>query len=222
MKFLTAVGAAVLVSVVLCAAQQSPQVLSPKTLEAAISANPQGIAAEQLAEQIRSAFGGRDALVRGGAPKIDELTVAWAIELPPAASAGPPPRVARDTGNMSYPMVQVGKTGVWALARHLSHGTAFTWHYEADGRRFGGSQLEVWETHPDARPHPGVPKGAVRFTIDGQVVATVPVDGHGQAQFPTATLTRGAHPVVAEYVPEFGGESPFDPSTGSLLDLLSG
>jgi enterochelin esterase-like enzyme len=162
MKFPTAVFAIVVVYGAVCQAQPSPQTLSPKALEAALAGHPQGAAAEQLAEQIRTAFGGRDALLRGGAQKTDELMVAWAIELPQPASTGLPPRVARDTGNMSYPMTQVGNTGVWALARQLSHGTAFTWHYEADGRRFGGSQLEVWETHPDARPHAGVPKGAVK------------------------------------------------------------
>ena len=44
----------------------------------------------------------------------------------------------------------------------LSHGTAFTWHYEAGDRRFGGGQLEVYETHPDSREQPGVPKGTVK------------------------------------------------------------
>ena len=161
MKFAAALFAIVLVYGSLCQAQSSPEALSPKALEGAIAAKPQGAAAEQLAEQIRTMFGGRDALLAGAAPKTDELLVAWAIELPRAAAAAPP-RVARDTGNMSYPMVQIGNSGVWALTRQLSHGTAFTWHYEADGRRFGGSQLEVWETHPDARSHAGVPKGAVK------------------------------------------------------------
>jgi enterochelin esterase family protein len=51
---------------------------------------------------------------------------------------------------------------VFALVRTVSSGTAFTWHYEAGDRRFGGSQLEVWESHPDSREKPGVPKGSVR------------------------------------------------------------
>jgi enterochelin esterase family protein len=148
------------------AGQQRPAgdaALDPKTLEAALAAKPQGAEAERLAERIRSAFGGREALVRGAAPKTDELNVVWALELaeplPPNAAA---PRVARDTGNASYPMTQVGTTGVYAAVRTLSSGAAFTWHFEAGGRRFGGSQLEVWETHPDSREHPGVPKGTVK------------------------------------------------------------
>src|SRR6185295_13990463 len=161
---------AVLAGILLCgavgAAQQPPTAgpaFDPKTLDAALAAQPQGAEAERLADRIRSAFGGRDALLRGAAAKIDELSVAWALELaealPPNAAA---PRVARDTGNASYPMVQIGTTGVYALVRTLSHGTAFTWHYEAANRRLGGSQLEVWETHPDSRDHPGVPKGIVK------------------------------------------------------------
>src|SRR3954464_10450474 len=58
-------------------------------------------------------------------------------------------------------MVRVGTTGVYRLLRTLSSGTAFTWHYEAGDRRFGGSQLEAWETHPDSREHPGVPHGTL-------------------------------------------------------------
>src|SRR6185295_10772567 len=160
---------AVLAGILLCsavgAAQQPPAAapaLNPKTLEAALAAKPQGAEADRLADRVRSAFGGRDALLRGAAPKIDELSVAWALELAePLPSNTAAPRVARDTGNASYPMVQIGTTGVYALVRTLSSGTAFTWHYEAGNRRFGGTQLEAWETHPDSREHAGVPKGVV-------------------------------------------------------------
>jgi enterochelin esterase family protein len=161
------VASAVLAGLLLCgvarAAQQAPAAaLDPKTLEAALVARPSGAEAERLAERIRTAFGGRDALLRGGAPKIDETNVAWALELAEPLPNAAVPRVARDTGNTSYSMVQVGSTGVYALVRTLSSGTAYTWHYEAGNRRFGGSQLEVWETHPDSRVHPGVPKGVVK------------------------------------------------------------
>src|SRR2546427_13273331 len=98
---------AVLTGILLCggvnAAQQRPAAdpaLDPKTLEAALAAKSQGAEAERLADRIRSAFGGRDALLRGAAPKIDEVNVAWALEL---AERRPPntvaPRVARDTAN---------------------------------------------------------------------------------------------------------------------------
>src|SRR4029450_3142759 len=44
----------------------------------------------------------------------------------------------------------------------LSHGTAFTWHYEVGNRRFGGGQLEVYSRPPEAREQHRVPKGTVR------------------------------------------------------------
>src|SRR5215212_3653512 len=114
MKFSMAV-AGILFCGVVGAAQQRPAAdpaLDPKTLAAALAANPQGAEAERLADRIRTAFGGRDALLRGGAPKIDELSVAWALELAEPAPNGPAPRVARDMGGTSYSMVRVGTTGV--------------------------------------------------------------------------------------------------------------
>jgi enterochelin esterase-like enzyme len=51
---------------------------------------------------------------------------------------------------------------VYAGVTTLSHGTAFTWHYEVGNRRFGGGQLEVYSRPPEAREQHGVPKGTVR------------------------------------------------------------
>jgi enterochelin esterase family protein len=155
-----------IVATAVAAAAQRPPLeasLDAKALEAALAAKPQGADAERLAERIRTAFGGRDVLMRGAAPRIDELTVAWALELSdPLPADALPPRIARDTGNVNYAMTRVGQTNVYALVRTLAHGTAFTWHFEAGNRRFGGSQLEAWETHPDSREHADVPKGIVK------------------------------------------------------------
>src|SRR5215813_4456996 len=62
--------------------------LTPKSLQAALVANPRGAEAEKLASRVREYFG-KDIsdLSKGAAPKIDELTVAWAIEIPDAANA---------------------------------------------------------------------------------------------------------------------------------------
>ena len=68
-------------------------------------------------------------MLPGASPKIDELSVAWALEfaepLPPNVAA---PRVARDTGNASYPMVQVEPPGSMRSSERfrmerLTHGT---------------------------------------------------------------------------------------------------
>jgi enterochelin esterase family protein len=155
--------AAVIVSALVAAvgveAQDSP--LTPGAMAAALAAGPQGADAERLAARIRTTFGG-EALTRGAAPRIDELAVAWAVEVPAAAANARPPRVVADGGGFSLPLTRVGATNVYAAVATLSHGTAFTWHYEAGDRRVGGGQVEVYATHPDSREQPGVPKGTVR------------------------------------------------------------
>jgi enterochelin esterase-like enzyme len=135
--------------------------LTPKTLAAAIAAKPSGADAEELADRVRVYFGA-DALKRGAAPKIDELTVAWALEWPATGTTPVAPRVSADIGNgFNIPLTQIGSTGVYAGVATLSHGTALTWHYEIGNVRVGGGQLEVYETHPDSREQPGVPKGTL-------------------------------------------------------------
>src|SRR6476660_4305015 len=115
---LTALVAACCLSASLLA-QDAP--LTPKSLQAALAAKPEGPEAEKLAERIRTYFGGSETLVKGPAPKIDELTVAWAIEAPQLA-ANVTPRVVADVGYLSVPMVKVGTTGVYAVAVNLAHG----------------------------------------------------------------------------------------------------
>ena len=141
-------------------AQEAPA-LDPKSLAAALAAAPGGPEADRLADRIRAYFGGRDVLMRGAPARVDELTVAFAIEAPSLASTGPGPRAVADHGMFNLPLTKVGTSGVYAGVAHLTHGAAFTWHYEAGGARFGGGQLEVYETHPDARERAGVPKGKV-------------------------------------------------------------
>ena len=141
-------------------AQEAPP-LTPKTLMAALAGKPEGAEADKLAERVRSYFGGSESLMKGAAPKIDELTVAWALDAP-QLPANMTARVVADVGSLNFPLVKVGTGGVYAGVTTLSHGAALTWHYEAGNRRFGGGQLEVWETHPDSREHPGVPKGTVK------------------------------------------------------------
>jgi enterochelin esterase family protein len=158
---------------VLCgvAGAQEPPALTPRSLQAALAAKPEGAEAERLAERIRAYFGGSETLQKGAPPKVDELTVAWALEAaqleawarssPQQAASTPAPRVVADVGAFSLPLTKVGTTGLYAGVAAIAHGTAFTWHYEAGDRRMGGGQLEVYETHPDSREQPGVPKGTV-------------------------------------------------------------
>ena len=143
------------------AAGQDGVTLTPKALQAALTAKPDGAAAAALADQIKAYFGGDENLLKGPGPKTDELTVAWAIEAPQLAP-NVTPRVVADVGFLNLPLARVGTTDVYAAAATLAHGTALSWHYEVGDRRIGGAQLEVYETHPDSREHPGVPKGTVK------------------------------------------------------------
>jgi enterochelin esterase family protein len=147
---------------VLLSAGQDTAPLTPKALEAALAARPAGPDADRLAEQVRVLFGGPDALAKGGPARIDDLTVAWALEAPELPANTPAPRVVSDVVHFTMPLTRIGTTNVYAGVATLSHGTAFSWHYELGDRRIGGAQLEVYETHADSREKPGVPKGVTR------------------------------------------------------------
>src|SRR5262245_50813443 len=112
--------------------------LTPQSLAAAVAAKPTGAAAERLAARVREYFGA-EPLKRGAPPKIDELTVAWALEWPAPAPGSPAPRVSADIGNgFNVTLDQIGTTGVYVGTRTLSNGTALTWHYEIGPARVGG------------------------------------------------------------------------------------
>jgi enterochelin esterase-like enzyme len=144
------------------ATAQDGVTLTPAALASALSAKAEGAEAERLADRIRTWFGGGDSLQKGAAPKIDELNVAWALEVPQLPANAPTPRVVADFGFFTLPLTRVGTSHVYAGVATLSHGTAFSWHYEAGGVRVGGGQLEVYETPADAREQTGVPKGTVK------------------------------------------------------------
>src|SRR5262245_23272725 len=129
--------------------QAQEPALTPKSLAAAVAAKPAGADAERLAARVREYFGA-EPLKRGAPPKIDETTVAWALEWAVPVTGSPPPRVSADIGNgFNVPLAQIGTTGVYVGVTTLSHGAALTWHYEIGPARVGGGQLEVYETHPD-------------------------------------------------------------------------
>ncbi len=157
-------AAIVLVAGAGAARAQDGTALTPKLLQAALDAKPTGAEAEQLAARIRTYFGGAEALAQGGAAKIDDLLVAFAIEAPaPAEPNAPGPRVSSDAVLFMMPLTRVGATNVYAGVAQLAHGTAFTWHYE------------VGDTAPGWRPARSV-RDASR-----QPRTTRRAEGHGQA-----------------------------------------
>jgi enterochelin esterase-like enzyme len=140
-------------------AQQHPMV-DVMAIQAALASNPEGAEAEALADRIREAFGGREALMAGPQPLVEETTVLWAIEIPDHEGRGP--RVFRPAGTVTHNLREVGSSGVYAVAETFSSGEAFGWMYEIGGGEvIGGGNLEVYATHPDAVARPGVPKGTI-------------------------------------------------------------
>jgi enterochelin esterase family protein len=131
--------------------------MTPKRLQSALATKPNGSEAERLAEAIRQYFGPEN-LAKGPAPKVEELTVAWALE-----AANPPaqPRVVSEDGRFTRQLARVGNSDVYAAVVTLPYGTAMRWRYEIGETRLRGGQLEVYTTHPDSREQTGVPKGRV-------------------------------------------------------------
>src|SRR5262249_47988555 len=146
---------AVLFSLTVFAPQENQ--LTPKSLQAALQAKPRGAEAEKLAAQVREYFG-KDIsdLSKGVAPKIDELTVAWAIEIPNAEAA---PRVVSSDAKLLLPLNRIGSTNVYAGVVEFAWGAAYKWQYDVGGQKIGGGNLEVYTTPPEARKQPGAPEG---------------------------------------------------------------
>ncbi len=148
---------AFLLSLIAATPQQNQFTL--KSLQAALAAKPYGAEAEKLAASVREYFGKDIAdLSKGAAPKIDELTVAWAIEVP---EASPAPRVSSSDAKFLLPLTRIGNTNVYAAVAEFPWGTAFRWHFEIGGQKLvvGRGELEVYSVHADSQKQPGVPEG---------------------------------------------------------------
>lgn len=161
MKTWKTLALALCLSALTIVAQETP--LTPLALEKALLANPTGEQAEQLAARIRQTFGadlGNLAKLPG--PKIDELTVAWAIEAPNLTAA---PQIVTADGSFTFRLTRVGATNVYAGVKHFNWGDAALWQYEltdATGARrvrAGNGQLETYTIPPEMKEQPGVPKG---------------------------------------------------------------
>ena len=136
-------------------AQDAP--LAPKKVYEAMQAKMSDADAENLAVKLRSWFGkdnqGKDIFAEGRGLKSDDLYVVWAVE---STSV---PNIKSHDGAVTIPMKKLGSTNVYAAAQMLPSGSAIKWQYEAEGKRWGGGQVEVYAAHRDAVEQPGVPKG---------------------------------------------------------------
>ena len=107
-------------------------------------------------------FGGAEALARGAAPLVDELSVAWALELPQPPAERRGRRVSQRRRRIRLNLTRIGTTNVYAGVTTLSHGTAFTWHYEVGNRRFGGGQLRCTHARQKRANNPACRRGRSR------------------------------------------------------------
>jgi enterochelin esterase-like enzyme len=140
-------------------AVDQPAIPTLQSLQAGLAANLQGSDAEQLAERIRRAFGGRENLLKGPRPLIDELTVAWALEAPGAAASLP--RVLSEDGRFTLQLTRVGGTSLYAAVTTLPSGTAMLWHYQIGDKTIAGGPLEAYAVPPESLDQRN-PKGTLK------------------------------------------------------------
>src|SRR5262249_2072022 len=94
---------------------------------------------EQLAEQIRQYFGGKESLQKGPAPRVEGMLAAWAIEV---SSGNPAPRLVSEDGHKILKLQPVGSTGVYAVVAAFPDQTVELFHYEVGGKRIASVPLK--------------------------------------------------------------------------------
>jgi enterochelin esterase-like enzyme len=112
----------------------------------------------QLAARIRGEVGSTQ-LAKGSQPWVCDLTVAWAIAVEDAGRL--PAVVSADRSSFRLQLTRLGDSEIYAGAAVLPDGFAMRWVYDVEGADWGGGQLEVYRTHPDAIEQPGLPRGAI-------------------------------------------------------------
>jgi hypothetical protein len=137
---------------------QSAPFLTPESLRAALKVKPTGTRSEQLAEEIRQYFGGKESLQKGPPPNVEGMLAAWAIEVSGVNAA---PRIVSDDGRKVVKLASVGSTGVYAAVAAFPDQTVQLFHYEVGGKRIASVPLEAYKPDPDSLEKPGVPRGKV-------------------------------------------------------------
>jgi len=138
-------------------AQNSSPPLSATDIKNALNSNI--TAPATLAQRIRDTWKA-DELKNGARPKMEDLTVAWAIDAPGLA-AGETPRVVSEDGAFVLPLKRVDGTDLYTGTATLPEGVAMRWAYQVGGEKKGGGQLEAYTTPPENKPRADVPKGKV-------------------------------------------------------------
>ena len=146
---------------------------SPSKVLGAIS-RPAELA--QNARELTNWFGGEKELTEGSTPKIEGLTVAFAVKGTSNSTSAivvsdqlvrnvatkflPGKGVVSEGKPFELKLVRVGNDGLFVGATKLSEGDGFSFHYAIDGHQIGNSKnLEVYTVPPEASLMPGVDPG---------------------------------------------------------------
>lgn len=140
--------------------------LTPKSLQALLTGKMKRGDGDKLAERVRAWFG--TDLAKGDKPKVEDTTVAWAIELPDGGDAAivsiedlHPASVETKTAQVgsalsAVKLTRLGKSDIYAGAATFREGETFQW---TNGPSHG--QMEVYTMPPETRRAAGVPEGKV-------------------------------------------------------------
>jgi enterochelin esterase-like enzyme len=158
-----ALGLSLIVTLILAHPARAADKLSVNSLGARMVAKPKDAEALALAEEVRTWFGkdrsGKNNVLAGANPKVEELQTAWAIEAPQAKTAA-----VTIVGGETLPLARIAGTPVFAGIFGFVHGSAFRCSYEIDGKKVGQErQVDVYNDQPELAEQPGVPKG--RLTL---------------------------------------------------------
>ena len=99
---------------------------------------------------------GADNLKNGTGVRSEDLRFIFALR-----STAKKVAAVADDGTWSTALV-LAKDDLWTAGVTMKEGAGFRWHYEADGQRIGGGELEAYTTPKEGKPQPGVSAGSLR------------------------------------------------------------
>jgi len=116
---------------------------------------------DALAGRVRAWFGADK--LRGGMAQVktDETLATWAIETPAPLAPGVVPVIVGQDGAFSLPLRRLGESNVYANVTRLADGAGFAWSCQVGNETRGGGQIEAYQTPPENKPNPLVPKGVL-------------------------------------------------------------
>jgi enterochelin esterase family protein len=130
--------------------------LMPKTLQAALAANPTGADAERLAGEARLMFGRN--LSNGVMKKQDGVILAFGIETPGVARNGSI-KVSFSDGHPDVTLQRIGETAVYAAVVTMPNLATGHWKMMQGDETKTEGDYELYSVDPASVPKPDVPHG---------------------------------------------------------------